>query len=95
MKDISRRHLITAAAGLAATAAGATSAASPIRLAKVGRPGPAQTHVRDRFALAPDVLHVNAANLCPTFASAIEAEKAESAALGRVRPARSPPVFRG
>jgi isopenicillin-N epimerase len=81
MKDISRRHLITAAAGLAAAAAGATAAASPIRLAKVGRPGPVETRLRDRFALAPDLLYVNAANLCPTFASAIAAEKAESAAL--------------
>ena len=37
--------------------------------------------IRARFALDPGLLYVNAANLCPTFQSAIAAEKAESAAL--------------
>ena len=71
MTDISRRHLIQTAAGLAAIASAGPAAAQPMKGGSI----------RARFALAPDLLYVNAANLCPTFQSAIAAEKAESAAL--------------
>lgn len=73
MTDISRRLLIQSAAGLAAAAATAGPAA-----AQSMRSGGA---IRSRFALDPSLLYVNAANLCPTFQTAIAAEKAESAAL--------------
>lgn len=72
MTDISRRLLIQSAAGLAAAAATAGPAA-----AQSARGGA----IRARFALDPSLLYVNAANLCPTFQTAIAAEKAESAAL--------------
>ena len=71
MTDISRRHLIQTAAGLAAIASAGPAAAQPMKGGSI----------RARFALAPDLLYVNAANLCPTFKSAIAAEKAESAEL--------------
>ena len=71
MTDISRRHLIQTAAGLAAIAGAGPAAAQPMKGGSI----------RARFALAPDLLYVNAANLCPTFKSAIAAEKAESAEL--------------
>jgi isopenicillin-N epimerase len=73
MTDISRRLLIQSAAGLAAAAATAGPAT-----AQTMRSGGA---IRARFALDPSLLYVNAANLCPTFQTAIAAEKAESAAL--------------
>jgi isopenicillin-N epimerase len=76
MTDISRRLLIQSAAGLAGAAATTASGAGPAA-AQSMRGGT----IRSRFALAPDLLYVNAANLCPTFQSAIAAEKAESAAL--------------
>ena len=72
MTDISRRLLIQSAAGLAAAAA----TAGPVA-AQSMRSGA----IRARFALDPSLLYVNAANLCPTFQTAIAAEKAESAAL--------------
>jgi len=72
MTDISRRLLIQSAAGLAAAAA----TAGPVA-AQSMRGGA----IRARFALDPSLLYVNAANLCPTFQTAIAAEKAESAAL--------------
>jgi selenocysteine lyase/cysteine desulfurase len=72
MTDISRRLLIQSAAGLAAAAA----TAGPVA-AQSMRGGA----IRGRFALDPSLLYVNAANLCPTFQTAIAAEKAESAAL--------------
>lgn len=71
MTDISRRLLIQGAAGLAAAAT-----ASPVA-AQSARGG----SIRSRFALDPNLVYVNAANLCPTFLTAIAAEKAESAAL--------------
>ncbi len=72
MTDISRRLLVQTAAGLAAAAA----TAGPVA-AQSMRGGA----IRARFALDPNLLYVNAANLCPTFQTAIAAEKAESAAL--------------
>lgn len=72
MHDISRRSLLQTAAGLAAASAVATPAMAQ------GMRGGA---IRSRFALDPSLLYVNAANLCPTFLTAIAAEKAESAAL--------------
>ena len=72
MTDISRRLLIQTAAGLAAAAATAGPvAAQPMKSGAI----------RARFALDPKLLYVNAANLCPTFQTAIAAEKVESAAL--------------
>ena len=71
MSDISRRHLMQTAAGLAAVAGSIQPA-----MAQMGK-----TDIRSRLALAPGLLYVNAANLCPTFQTAIAAEKAESAAL--------------
>jgi selenocysteine lyase/cysteine desulfurase len=70
MTDISRRHLIQTAAGLAAVASATPAMAQ-------GKGG----SIRSRFALDPNLIYVNAANLCPTFLTAIAAEKAESAAL--------------
>jgi selenocysteine lyase/cysteine desulfurase len=77
MTDISRRHLIQTAAGIAAVA-GAAPAMVPQAMAQGAMRGGA---IRARFALDPALLYVNAANLCPTFQTAIAAEKAESAAL--------------
>ena len=71
MRDISRRHLIQTAAGLAAMA-GTTPAMAQ---------GMKGAGIRSRFALDPNLVYVNAANLCPTFLTAIAAEKTESAAL--------------
>lgn len=71
MTDISRRHLIQTAAGLAAMA-GTTPAMAQ---------GMKGAGIRSRFALDPNLVYVNAANLCPTFLTAIAAEKTESAAL--------------
>ena len=73
MTDLSRRHLMQTAAGLAAVM-GAAPAMAQNATASGG-------DLHARFALATDLLYVNAANLCPTFRSAIAAEKAESAAL--------------
>lgn len=73
MTDISRRLLIQSAAGLAAAAATAGPAAAQSMRSSGA--------IRARFALDPSLLYVNAANLCPTFQTAIAAEKAESAAL--------------
>lgn len=73
MTDISRRLLIQSAAGLAAAAA----TAGPVAAQSARSSGA----IRARFALDPSLLYVNAANLCPTFQTAIAAEKAESAAL--------------
>ena len=75
MTDISRRHLIQTAAGLAAATAAMTGAGPAAAQSMRGGA------IRSRFVLAPDLLYVNAANLCPTFQSAMAAEKAESAAL--------------
>jgi selenocysteine lyase/cysteine desulfurase len=72
MTDISRRLLIQSAAGLAAAATAGPVAAQSMRSGGA---------IRARFALDPSLLYVNAANLCPTFQTAIAAEKAESAAL--------------
>jgi isopenicillin-N epimerase len=80
MATISRRHLIQTATGLAA-AMGATRAAAQMTLKGVGEGKTSNNDIRARFALAPDLVYVNAANLCPTFKSAIAAEKAESAEL--------------
>ena len=71
MTDISRRHLIQTAAALAAAASAVPASAQTVR----------GNAIRARFNLAPDLLYVNAANLCPTFQSASAAEKAESASL--------------
>ncbi len=71
MTDISRRHLIQTAASLAAVA----SATPAMAQSKKGG------SIRSRFALDPNLIYVNAANLCPTFLTAIAAEKAESAQL--------------
>jgi len=71
MTDISRRHLIQTAASLAAMASAAPAMAQGMKGGSI----------RARFALDPSLLYVNAANLCPTFLTAIAAEKAESAAL--------------
>jgi len=71
MTDISRRLLIQGAAGLAAAATAGPVAAQSARGGSI----------RSRFALDPSLVYVNAANLCPTFLTAIAAEKAESAAL--------------
>jgi isopenicillin-N epimerase len=73
MTDISRRLLIQTAAGLAAVA-GTAPAMAQGTMAKGGS-------IRARFALDPNLLYVNAANLCPTFQTAIAAERAESTAL--------------
>jgi isopenicillin-N epimerase len=74
MTDISRRSLLQTAAGLAALAGATPALAQGMDAAKRGS-------MRARFALDPGLLYFNAANLCPTFLSAIAAEKAESAAL--------------
>src|SRR5215469_17079284 len=71
MTDISRRHLIQTAASLAAVASATPAMAQSMKGGSI----------RSRFALDPSLVYVNAANLCPTFLSAIAAEKAESAAL--------------
>lgn len=71
MTDISRRHLIEAAAGLAAIAG-----AKPALAQSAMRGG-----FRARLALEPGLIYVNAANLCPTFRSASAAEQAASAEL--------------
>ena len=71
MTDISRRHLMQTAAGLAAVASTTPAMAQGMKGAGI----------RARFALDPKLIYVNAANLCPTFLSAIAAEKAESAQL--------------
>jgi isopenicillin-N epimerase len=70
MSDISRRTLLQLAAIAGATPGFAHSVAAT-----------EASSVRFRFALDPSLLYFNAANLCPTFRSAIEAEKIESAAL--------------
>jgi isopenicillin-N epimerase len=75
MTGISRRSLLQTAAGLAAVA-GAMPA-----LAQGTEAAAKASAIRARFALDPSLLYFNAANLCPTFLSAIAAEKAESAAL--------------
>lgn len=67
MTDISRRMLLQLAA---------TAVATPV-FAQT----PATGSIRSRFALDPDLLYFNAANLCPTFLTASAAEKTESAAL--------------
>lgn len=71
MIDISRRHLIQTAAGMAAVASATPAMAQSMKGGSI----------RSRFALDPKLIYVNAANLCPTFLSAIAAEKAESAQL--------------
>lgn len=80
MTDISRRHLIQAVAGVTAVA-GAAKAAGQKTLAGVGATRSDKDGIRARFALAPDLIYVNAANLCPTFKSAIAAEKQEASEL--------------
>lgn len=80
MTEISRRHLMQAGAGLLAVTGGA-AAVGQIGQAVAGETKVGRNEVRARFALAPDRLFFNAANLCPTFKAAIAAETAESAAL--------------
>ncbi len=75
MTDISRRNLLQTAAGLAAMAGTTPALAQGMEAAAKGG------SIRARFALDPSLMYVNAANLCPTFLTAIAAEKAESAAL--------------
>lgn len=75
MIDISRRNLLQTAAGLAAVAGTTPALAQGMEAAAKGG------SIRARFALDPGIMYVNAANLCPTFLTAIAAEKAESAAL--------------
>ena len=77
MTDLSRRHLIQTAAGIAALASATPALTQSASAQGMGRGGA----IRARFALDPTLLYVNAANLCPTFLTAIAAEKAESAAL--------------
>jgi selenocysteine lyase/cysteine desulfurase len=73
MTDISRRHLIQTAAGLAAIAS-----AEPA-IAQAGAKN--SNGIRAKMGLGPDIIYVNAANLCPTFKSAAAAEKASSIEL--------------
>ena len=73
MTDISRRHLIQTAAGLAAVAS-----AQPAIAQGAARNSNA---IRARMGLGADIIYVNAANLCPTFQSASAAEKAASIEL--------------
>lgn len=80
MADISRRVLIQTAASLA-TAMSTTSIAAQMVLKGVGAAKANNKDISARFALASNLIYVNAANLCPTFKSAIAAEKAESARL--------------
>ena len=75
MADISRRSLLQTAAGLAALAGARPVLAQGIDAAAKGG------SIRARFALDPSLLYFNAANLCPTFLSAIAAENVESTAL--------------
>jgi isopenicillin-N epimerase len=71
--EISRRHLIQTAAGLAALAGSEPALAQ----------GAARTtnDIRARMGLSADIIYVNAANLCPTFKSASAAERASSLEL--------------
>lgn len=71
--DISRRHLIQTAAGVAATAAAEPALAQ-------GAAKNSNT-IRARMGLGANIIYVNAANLCPTFQSASAAEKASSIEL--------------
>lgn len=75
MASISRRDLLQTAAGLAAV--GGVAPALAQSTASSGR----NASLRARFALDPNLLYFNAANLCPTFLAAIAAEQEESAAL--------------
>lgn len=75
MTDISRRSLLQTAAGLVAVAG-----AAPVLGQSADMPASGGS-IRARFALDPNLLYFNAANLCPTFRSAIAAEQTESAAL--------------
>jgi len=75
MADISRRSLLQTAAGLAALAG-----AKPVMAQGIGAVTQGNS-IRARFALDPNLLYFNAANLCPTFLSAIAAENVESTAL--------------
>jgi selenocysteine lyase/cysteine desulfurase len=73
MTNISRRALLQTASliGVAGSTTTAQSAGTE----------PKNGSIRARFALDPTLLYFNAANLCPTFVSAIAAERVESAAL--------------
>lgn len=71
--DISRRHLIQTAAGVAAIAAAEPALAQ-------GAAKNSNT-IRARMGLGANIIYVNAANLCPTFQSASAAEKASSIEL--------------
>jgi isopenicillin-N epimerase len=73
MTDISRRHLMQTAVGLAAIA-GAAPAIAQGQAANSGM-------IRARMGLGSDIIYVNAANLCPTFQSASAAERASSLEL--------------
>ena len=75
MTDISRRHLMHTAAlttaGLAALASAGPAMAQPMR----------GNVIRAKLGLQPDIIYVNAANLCGTFLSASAAERAASVEL--------------
>jgi len=74
MSDISRRHLIQTAVSLAAIASAEPAIAQ-------GAAAKNSNAIRAKMGLGPDIIYVNAANLCPTFKSASAAEKASSIEL--------------